>query len=400
MSCEKYQQYIIPYAEGTLSITMMEEMAAHLLDCTDCQHELDEIIETIGILRETEYPQIEPAVNLRSRVMAQIADDTPARKPWWRMNLTTLSAAAGLMFICVFMVIYSKGGAPGSKAMQMQDAIQSAVVSTGSVPASVAGQRKASDAVTLAARPAGDTQESTRLLPGSIASTTPSKPVANDNKAASVRTFEKPVLMAKVEPGNKYQNSESDRMYLPEKADTTENVPLMSKSIGTAEGITKQRIADDRQMFNSMIPGGAQNQQQNSSLNAAPTQNNLQDKTTKSGLGGSVPVNEAIGSQKQADEDILTLERKLAAFPNSVTVMKKLLERYRTTGRSDDEYAIAVKLTKVDPNNPGYWFARGQAAERVKMPKTAVTCYQTAIKKNLSGADLELAKSRLEALGK
>lgn len=402
MSCNKYTEYIIPYAEGTLSTTIMEEMAAHISACSECQHELDEIIDTIGILKETEYPQMEPPINLRSRVLAQIADESSVRKPWRRMNLSALSAAAGLLFICVFMVIYSRGGGPGAKSMMMEEAIKSSVVSSGSASAPHQETKSAAVAAPMTSVP-GKASESHQVASGSISTTVTGKSLSTGNKPANTRSIEKPVMMAKIEPGNRLKDATADQMYMPEKLNSLDNTPTMTKPggmPGAPGGIAKQRPSDDRQMYNAMIPGGAQNQQQNSTLNTLPEQNNLQENTSKSGFAGSIIVDKAMANKKRADEDILTLERKLAAFPNSITVMKKLLDGYRTAGRVDDEYAIALKLTQVDPNNAEYWFARGQAAEGVKMPKTAVTCYQTAIKKNLSGANLELAKSRLQALGK
>ena len=399
MSCNKYQEYIIPYAEGTLSTTIMEEMAAHLFACMECRRELDEIIDTIGILNETEYPQMEPAVNLRSLVMARIADESPVRRPWWRHNLTALSAAAGLMFICIFMVIYSRGGAPGNKAMQMEDAIQSAVVRSGS--ASAPTQERPSVPLITGGKPMpGGVAGSNHAVMGRTASAVSGKSNATGNKPADKRVTEKPVLMAKAGPANNFEDIEKDQIRIYEKSDSFGSAPLIAKSTESVGGVSKQRAVDDRQMFNAMVPGGAQNQQQNAAPSMSTAPEGLQDNTSKSGFTASKAINGTSEPDKRIANDILTQEQKLAAFPNSIAVMKRLLEGYRASGRADDEYAIALKLTQADPNNAEYWFARGQASERIKMPKTAVTCYQTAIRKNLSGANLELAKSRLQALGK
>ncbi|MHB1456936.1 MAG: zf-HC2 domain-containing protein [Armatimonadota bacterium] len=398
MSCNKYQEYIIPYAEGTLSTDIMEEMAAHLFACPECRRELDEIIDTIGILKETEYPQMEPAVNLRSRVLAQIADELPVRKPWWRMNLTALSAAAGLMFICVFIVIYSKGGAPGSKAMQMEEAIQSTVVSSAS-PTQQQEEKLSESLITTGKAVQSGVKRLNSVDPGGVASAIPHKLDTIGNKSVGTRKIDKPVMMAKTDPSDRFKDIEADQIRI-EKSGSFEDTPLMAKPMdSTKEDIAKQRAIDDRQAFNAMVPGGAQNQQQNAISNMSTAPEGLQDNTSKSGFTASKAINGTSEPDKRIANEILTQEQKLAAFPNSITVMKKLLEGYRASGRADDEYAIAVKLTQVDPNNAEYWFARGQAAERMKMPKTAVTCYQIAIRKNLSGANLELAKGRLQALG-
>lgn len=399
MSCSKYQEYIIPYAEGTLSTMIMEEMAAHLFACPECRRELDEIIDTIGILKETEYPQMEPAVNLRSRVMAQIADETPVRKPWWRTSLPALSAAVGLVFICISMIIYSRGGPGTRKDAHMEDAIRSAVVSTR--PSSSPNQEKLSESLIATEKTASDsTTRSNRTITGSTASMERGKSDAAGGKQPGTKTIDKPVMMAKVEKRNIYDDIEKDRIYIPEKSDSFEGEPLLSKPLDTVKGTAKQRPVDDRQMLNAMVPGGAQNQQQSLAPGMPGAQTEMNDNSAKSAFDSANDVRNVDETGKRIANDILTQERKLAAFPNSITVMKKLLEGYRASGRAEDEYAIAVKLTQVDPNNAEYWFARGQAAERMKMPRTAVTCYRTAIKKNLSGANLELAKSRLQALEK
>ena len=99
MKCNRYQKYLIPYAEGALSGKLLKSVEKHLTACESCSEELAELRQTVDVLRQTEYPAMEPAGDLRSRVMAQIArEPAPARKSWWGAYS---AAAAALLIFCL-----------------------------------------------------------------------------------------------------------------------------------------------------------------------------------------------------------------------------------------------------------------------------------------------------------
>ena len=103
-------------------------------------------------------------------------------------------------------------------------------------------------------------------------------------------------------------------------------------------------------------------------------------------------------AKQRADETALACERKLKESPKNRAVLERLLYAYYEAGRADDEYAIAKRLVKLDPDNAKYWFARAQAAEKARMPRTAAAAYRRAIKLKLAQPELGLAETRLKAL--
>lgn len=402
MGCNKYIEFIIPYAEGTLSTSMMEEMASHLSACPECQRELDEVMQTIGILRGTEFPQIEPAFDLRSRVLARIANETPARKPKWYGRLSFISAAAaGLLFICVGITVYYTTGGPYNKSMAVEDAISASAVRhvQGGARQSATEAPPAPGTPSIIRKPA----ESNRMLPGSNSALMAKGAVDKTSRQGAMAHKEKPPMIARVGSGHpSYQNAKDQARMMQSETGALGGMPSMANKSEAPDGAAKQRAVDDRVGMNAMAPGGAQVQQQQQGM-ASEKADRRGDKAlnaAEKGFGAPEAANASLEPKREAGEDVLTLERKLAAFPNSITVMKQLLVSYRSVGRAQDEYAMAERLTQADPDNSGYWFARGQAAERAKMPKTAVTCYQTAISKHMAGPELDLAKSRLDVLGR
>ncbi len=92
----------MPYAEGSLSKEIADSLDQHLAECESCARELRSLACTVGVLKQVEYPAMDPAIDLRSRVLAQISPQ-PARKSWWQSaRLQAYSAAAaGLLLIAL-----------------------------------------------------------------------------------------------------------------------------------------------------------------------------------------------------------------------------------------------------------------------------------------------------------
>jgi hypothetical protein len=102
MKCSRFRKLLMPYAEGSLPEEISDSMEQHLAECESCARELRSLACTVGVLKQVEYPAMEPAADLRSRVLAQISPE-PARRSWWQTaRLQAYSAAAaGLLLIAI-----------------------------------------------------------------------------------------------------------------------------------------------------------------------------------------------------------------------------------------------------------------------------------------------------------
>lgn len=333
MKCNRYQKYLIPYAEGALSGKLQKFVEKHLSACKLCAEELIQVRRTVDVLRQTEYPAMEPAFDLRSRVMAKIASEpAPAstRKSFWGAYS---AAAAALLIFAVVMV-----------------AVQP---------------------VFYRSRQAAVEQSMPRM-----------KALTRESSAPEVKA---PAMMKQPSKpegtrGDVTAKKSSDGFYL-----TSPSAPPPAAPEERPHDMAQADFGGGQQA--SQAPAGPAPMFQAEKVEATPK---------------NINVGFVDRAEEKADDDgkILELERKLREFPNSRTALTELLKAYRDAGRSEDEYAIAERLTKLDADNPQYWFACAQAAERAGKPQTAAAAYRQAIQLNLSGPDLELAKSRLEVLEK
>ncbi|HEY3297186.1 MAG TPA: hypothetical protein VGK34_00910, partial [Armatimonadota bacterium] len=118
--------------------------------------------------------------------------------------------------------------------------------------------------------------------------------------------------------------------------------------------------------------------------------------------GGSEQARVKSKSFEASSSDAATpvMQNRLQTATESESSMLKLLKEYRDAGRSEDEYAMAERLTRADSKNASYWFMLGQAAEKAKMPNAALSAYKQAIINHLGGSNLDIAKKRVEELTK
>ncbi|MHB0998343.1 MAG: zf-HC2 domain-containing protein [Armatimonadota bacterium] len=412
MSCKHYKNLLVPFAEGTLPEKLTDQVDDHVSTCDECSRELDELTQTMNILGETDYPAMEPAFDLRSRVMARIAEE-PVRKPWWSGRLQAYyAAAAGLVFIGICFAAINPVFGPFRQSAQMEDTISASVTMRGSAPSGAVDPKLRDEAVPPVPEVDSGSDAIKSTIVGGLPGAAPTQPANTTHPAV------KPGLEAKVGkpagtrsiPGdtvrmanagrspNMEDRMDSVRIY--SEKDIEAGVPAPSMPSVGAQGPQSPASIDNKMAYNQMEPGGAPNQSQVQADRFAKSSSSFKNADESAGgFGNARPGNAVPEIKQEAEEGTHSLEQKLTMFPNSITLMNKLLVAYRSAGRSEDEYAIAERLTKADPNNASYWFARAQAAERAKMVKTAVSCYRTAIDRKLSGADLELAKSRLKALG-
>ena len=408
MKCTRFRKHLIPYAEGTLHEQLSKPMEEHLSACESCARELQEIAQTVDALKRTEYPAMEPASDLRSRVMAQIARE-PVRKPWWTGKLPAYSAAAAalLMFAVIIVTIEPHfarsrpadrspeivGKGPTSPESAMEFAVPTERSAMDVLEAEAEDRLAKSRAPVSAPRrptePAADyakkgtSSERERLSTSYAAKGRTAAPESKEGVPAKTLSSESSASRTTGDRADVAVSSETTRVGV------NKGVPPPAGPAGPRH---PEPMPDGRPTVQA--PYGGSQRATAESTEPPPVY-------FERGAGNIGPAREGTAGEsdrESCDEKILMLERKLREFPTSRATLAELLKAYREAGCAEDEYAIAERLTKLDPENPQYWLARAQAAESAKMPRTAAVCYRRAIELKLTGADLELAESRLKAL--
>lgn len=413
MRCAKFRKYLIPYAEGSLPPQLLERVERHVTACGSCAQELSSLSQAVEALRQADYPAMEPAPDLRSRVMAQIAR-VPVRRPWWQASrLQTYSAAAAglLLFAIVGTTMWplftqSRQAPPRRGVEQVAPAegtpvrpglkegfspdrkVRTAPVEPGTLSVEKAAKAAPGEPAVGAYREAGAAPKSR----------SPETGVAFD--------FEPGIDAAKIAEGSrgekKLPSAPGVELYAGGKPKAPPAAPTDSLD---AAGLASKTSAAEHQRKMAQKYDHATERIKDSTPEppgpaGPPAPREVADLV--GGIGNVAPVREGeeadVRFGTSAQHDVLALELKLKEFPTSVTVLRELLANYREAGRSEDEYAVAERLTELDPENAGCWLARAQAAERAEMPATARACYRRAVELGLKDADLEHAKSRLKAL--
>lgn len=438
MKCTRFRKLLIPYAEGSLPAESAASLEQHLAECGACSAELRSLTCTVDVLKKVDYPAFEPAFDLRSRVLAEIANE-PARKPWWQASrMQAYSAAmAGLLLVAI---------AGAGMWRTMERGVEVRV----SAPPSVRHRQ----AQTQAARPARPAPAPAVKAPRDVArrSAAP-KEAAKDSAGRPLAMGDRVYGIRPLYSDDKSPNSGVTWF------DRDRQTPAMSKAVTpvttppvSTDGVSMgyPPLADDtsagayggygrarepeQQLSNRTKQsdlGGTQNFYTLRSVEPeapsaaagvsaapAPTGPASPDATiaeTFDGVGEEaisraqrIPGgNSAMGNMATdycADVTlgvgIAGLAMKLQDFPTSVTTITDLMMKYREARMPKDEYKMAQRLTQLDPDNAGYWLSRAQAADRVPMPKTAQACYQRAVKLGLKGADLDQAQKRITELKK
>jgi len=417
MKCIRLRKHLLPYAEGVLPERLLKRLEEHLAACDSCTRELDEIARTVSVLRQTDYPQMEPAFDLRSRVMARIPRE-PVRRSRWAGKLPAYSAAAAALLVFAIIIVavepvfFPNEQAARSPELAMKETMP---------------REKAMD---LEARPEPPSkgagfQLGAPMTHGGPQAVRPTATSAPGMKLPAAKPSERmaEALAPPVPKGQDFAHSDSaaGRLRVGEKVaetwalkrgeatDTVTGGYEMGKSLGV-ESLTAAPATPPPPAGPSLagaVPeghprdvaqayfGGTQQAPQP----AAELPGRAEDLAM--GMGNVSPGREArvpLEPEKAAGERIVVLEKRLREFPNSRTVLGDLVHAYREAGRAEDEYAVAQRLTKLDPENAKYWLALAQAAEKAKMPRTAAAAYRRVVELKPAAADLELANSRLKAL--
>lgn len=438
MKCNRFRKLLIPYSEGSVSPPLSESLEQHLAECEECARELRLLACTADVLRKIDYPTFEPAVDLRSRVLARIADEKPVRRPWWQpVGLQTYSAAvAGLLLIAVagagmwqMMARNIETPAPSATIEHRTKRLAERPVGVApapKTPAETPSQALPTDKKSVPATKAPRTAASERWFFDAT--------IADQNQSAA-RLY---IRSAPSRPAADYRYSRSDgndalkRLHSPAALSVEEalaDTESMELGYGTTAASPKAPAPEASQYMarsvNQSDLGGTQLKRFGASeMQSQPAPNPSTGGLLKAGVeidakgeslfsaGRSLRPDMIAGAGNRmvdagnsysiagglVQSDISGLETKLRDFPSSVSVITDLMVRYRQAGRPRDEYNMAQRLTKLDPDNAGYWLSRAQAADRVPMRKTAEVCYERAIKLGLKGAQLEQARARVKVL--
>lgn len=442
MKCKRFRKLLIPYSEGSVSPPLSESLEQHLAECEECARELRSLTCTADVLRKIDYPAFEPAADLRNRVLAQIAEDRPVRRLWWQpAGLQAYSAAvAGLLLVAVagagmWQMMARNVEAPAGSAMVQRQAetptdqlLKVAPTEQATAEAVTPSRPAAKKPVPAAQAPR--TSDSVRwFFDATIA----------DEHGSSAGRYARSAVPSRPASAYLYSSADTDALSrlhspaasLPEALADTEKMGLGYGSMTAARQTPPVPEASDcvTRGVNQSDLGGTQTKRfGEDAVAGAPGQ---PGPTIRAGVPlESIAKADARGKAAYSDDkrlfgpsltadvgnrmvdtgnsysiagglvqsDISGLETKLRDFPSSVNVITDLMVRYRQAGRPRDEYNMAQRLTKLDPDNAGYWLSRAQAADRVPMRKTAEVCYERAIKLGLKGAQLEQARTRAKAL--
>ncbi|MBP6964154.1 MAG: zf-HC2 domain-containing protein [Armatimonadetes bacterium] len=414
MKCSKFRRLLIPYSEGSLPAEKALSMERHLALCEECSRELRSVTCTADALRQAEYPGLEPAADLRSRVLAQIADERvrkPGRRP---AGLQTYSAAmAGLLLVAV------AGAGMWSMLRRGVEAPTAKLYERIETPAGPQSEKAREPAATLPAeRPVSPESKSAdkptaKRVASSDRVPNPTGPMrapgymrVGENlqwhkDEGRVRVGEAP---ASASPGGvvarspelhdissgRFAASAPTREPSEQITNNLKQSPLGGAQ-STAWGMTgdAKEGAASAGGYGAASPGAASasrgEQYFDESRGVRPD--------IRYGMGNTTTSPDGISAQ-----GLDRLEAGVAYYPTSVTAIVNLMDEYRRAGRPRDEYRLAQHLTRLDPDNANHWLARAQAADRVPMPRTAEACYRRAIKLGLKNPQLEQAQERVKAL--
>lgn len=408
MKCTGFRKLLIPYAEGSLGEGKARAVAKHLAECESCAAELRSLNCTADLLRTTEYAAIDPAADLRSRVLAQIAD-VPVRKPWWRpAALQTYSAAmAGLLLVAIagagmWSMLQRGVEAPLSSAYKRveteakprmekgRERLAALTPRESKQPERKIGDARQAQEVTRGeeARKGGaQVPETWYSLDGNVPHTDrDARTALRANPPASAAPG-----MAAGRPEALYDEGYGAMAPTREPAEQI-GTNLTQSPLGGAQSTAQMKVGEVNE--DSAAYRGAR---QKSPDSASGEANDSKTWDARRILGYAAGNRMFPGDEVSA-RGVDQLEAGVTYFPTSVIAVVNLMDEYRKAGRFRDEYKAAQHLTKLDPDNASHWLARAQAADRVPMPKTAEACYQRAIKLGLKSPQLEQAQERVKAL--
>lgn len=345
MKCRRCRKLFIPCLEGALPEELSRRVEEHLSICPACAGEFEDIKEVSAALAGADCPAMDPLPDIRDRVMARIYQQPKMRN--WRKALPAYSAAAAAMLL--FAVILT--------TVNFQEPQQLC-----QAPQKRAALEKASEQPSHPAK----------------------KPVPAGAKQADA---EAPSLPAEL-------NLKSLPALPKSIKGAVASLPAQKPSepeLASAK-IAEQAEAVRLQQYTQVPPGTGQQMPA-----AAPAI--AQDAYAECG-NSSIAKEPAAPSFRGASKASAAKMKRGSDLPASRAELLNLINTCRDAGRKEDEYAAAERLTSLFPDEAAYWFARGQAAEKIDKKQDAVDSYRRAVELKLLQPDLDAAKARLIELGR
>lgn len=380
MRCRPIRKHLLAYVEGRLSGNLLRRVQEHISHCESCARETEELACTVNVLRTTEYLAMSPNPNLRSRVISRIKEKSP-RRSWAASRMPAYSAAALLLIFAVVLFSLEPTSMRSTSVRHpkvQQDTSEHHLLKENTPPESgILDQSRDG----LAATPP--------KLPH-IKHSTPKQETKTEYRFREYHSALKPHYWTK--------HSATDIKSTPTPV---EGIGIPTPMPEVSEEETNREVgmlSDSAKLSVSQAPHGGATEPQHHMAFERKDVSVGEYMAERSGAGNVAPSmakKEEVGEENQR---IFELECNLRDFPTSRVVLEELLIAYQKSGRIADEYTIATRLTKLDPNSAGYWFSRAQAAEKNGMPRTAAAAYKQAIKLGLPDNQKQLAEERLKAL--
>jgi len=421
MRCTHFRKRIMPYIEGTLPERLQKLTEEHIAACESCARELAELTQTVHALRQAEYPAMEPALDLRSRIMARLARE-PVRRPWFVGRRQAYSGAAvGLLVFAIALAAVwpylfqvrrpSQSRMPSNVQQPAKGpaAAPKPPPSTKAEPYTVIADGHARDDVDVlskklgAAVPrTGASPERFRRIEAPRRTVAPGTPLKNRPGTAPARVSPMPAhkesadrtkpagakAVAQATAGIDEAGIEEIPKAEMEGSPTKPHVNGKGGKVGYG-GVAEEAGPRPRRAPESRPSGPAGPPPAPGALESAWLE--------RRGTASSEDL--SVEAQKQHNLELVqTYERKAKESPNSQVVLEGLLNAYNQAGQPRDEYMTANQLVRLDPKSATYWFAQAQAAERAKMPRTAAASYRQAIGLKIAQPYFRVAKRRLQAL--
>ena len=94
------------YVNQTLAEDEHDVVKAHLEDCDVCQGEIEHLLLCSQTIRKENPSPAGPANDAVARVIAEISNQAPPKKPWWHWLMPRLAPALSLACVAIVAVLF------------------------------------------------------------------------------------------------------------------------------------------------------------------------------------------------------------------------------------------------------------------------------------------------------
>ena len=103
MLCHDIHHYLHDYVEGTLPPEKRQLVETHLKECMDCQREIPEMKNTVLLTRQLD--EIDPPPFLKSRIMADVREESQRRSKFVEFFLAPVRIPVGAFALVTIILI-------------------------------------------------------------------------------------------------------------------------------------------------------------------------------------------------------------------------------------------------------------------------------------------------------